>query len=67
MTLLSDAQLPESLIMALSCHVTPAAARLYVKRTETQRLAASVQRRNFIEADVSGKERKVAKSGNGGL
>ncbi len=49
MTLLGDATLTESQIMALSGHVTPAAARIYVKRTEAQRRLAAVQRRDFIE------------------
>ena len=49
MTLLGDATLTETQIMALSGHVTPAAARIYVKRTEAQRRLAAVQRRDFIE------------------
>lgn len=49
MTLLGDATLTEAQIMALSGHVTPAAARIYVKRTEAQRRAAATQRRDFIE------------------
>jgi hypothetical protein len=49
MTLLGDASLTEPEIMSLSGHVTPAAARIYVKRTEAQRLRAAVQRRAFIE------------------
>ena len=49
MTLLGDAELSEQLIMTLSGHVTPAAARVYVKRTERQRLAAAVRRRDYIE------------------
>ena len=39
----------EQEIMSLSGHVTPAAARLYVKRTERQRLQAAIKRRNAVE------------------
>lgn len=49
MTELGDAELPEQLVMSLSGHLTPAAARLYVKRTERQRLTAAVQRRDFVD------------------
>ena len=43
---LGDAELTEQEIMSLSGHVTPAAARLYVKRTERQRLQAAIKRRD---------------------
>ena len=36
--------------MALSGHKTPQAARLYVKRTETQRVTAARKRRAWIES-----------------
>lgn len=49
MTLLGDATLTEAQIMALSGHVTPSAARIYVKRTEVQRRQAALRRRDFIE------------------
>jgi integrase len=49
MTELGDAELAEQGVMALSGHRTPQAARLYVKRTETQRRKAAAKRRNFIE------------------
>jgi hypothetical protein len=49
MTLLGDAALTGSEIMSLSGDVTPAAARIYVKRTEARRLRAAVQRCAFIE------------------
>ncbi len=49
MTELGDAGLTEQEIMSLSGHVTPAAARLYVKRTERRRLTATVKRRNSVE------------------
>jgi len=39
--------------MALSGHKTPEAARLYVKRTERQRLRAAVKRRTWVEASRS--------------
>lgn len=66
MTLLGDALLPEPVIMALSGHVTPAAARVYVKRTEAQRLRGAVRRRDFIDSEVARRERNERKSGNGG-
>ena len=50
MTELGDAGLTEQEVMALSGHATPAAARLYVKRTAEQRLAAATQRRSYVEA-----------------
>lgn len=49
MTELGDAGLTEQEIMSLSGHATPAAARLYVKRTEQQRLAAAIKRRAAVE------------------
>jgi integrase len=51
MTELGDAELVEQGVMALSGHRTPQAARLYVKRTEHQRVRAATKRRNFIEAN----------------
>src|SRR5215831_8665152 len=50
LTELGDAQLTEQGVMALSGHRTPEAARLYVKRTETQRAAAARKRRAWVEA-----------------
>jgi integrase len=66
MTELGDAQITEQGIMALSGHRTPQAARVYVKRTERQRLAATAQRRRFLESE---QERTIVgmalpKSGN---
>ena len=49
MTELGDAGLTETQVMALSAHETPAAARIYVKRTHLQRVAAARKRRSFIE------------------
>ena len=48
MTELGDAELAEQGVMALSGHRTPQAARLYVKRTQYQRLRAAAKRRNSI-------------------
>jgi integrase len=50
MTELGDAELAEQGVMALSGHKTPQAARLYVKRTERQRLRAAAKRRTWVEA-----------------
>jgi hypothetical protein len=49
MTELGDAGLTEPQIMSLSAHKTPAAARVYVKRTEVQRMTAARKRRQFVE------------------
>ena len=49
MTELGDAALTEQEIMTLSTHATPAAARIYVKRTELQEQAAAAKRRDFVE------------------
>ena len=49
MTELGDAELTEQEIMTLSTHATPAAARIYVKRTELQEQAAAAKRRDFVE------------------
>lgn len=49
MTELGDAGLTEAQVMALSAHETPAAARIYVKRTQLQRITAARKRRGFIE------------------
>ena len=49
MTELGDAEVTEQGIMSLSGHRTPDAARGYVKRTETQRLAAARKRRAWLE------------------
>ena len=51
MTELGDAELAEQGVMALSEHKTPQAARLYVKRTERQRITAAAKRRQWIEAN----------------
>ena len=54
MTELGDAELAEQGVMALSGHKTPRAARLYVKRTEHQRVRAAVKRRDFVDANETG-------------
>jgi len=48
MTELGDAELTEQGVMALSGHKTPDAARLYQKRTETQRASAARKRRAWV-------------------
>lgn len=50
MTELGDAGLTEQEIMSLSAHATPSAARLYVKRTEKQRLEGALKRRAAVAA-----------------
>lgn len=51
MTELGDAGLTEQGVMALSGHLTPEASRLYVKRTEVQRLTAARKRRAWVERE----------------
>jgi hypothetical protein len=51
MTELGDAELAEQGVMALSGHKTPDAARLYVKRTERQRVRAAAKRRAWVDAN----------------
>lgn len=68
MTELGDAELAEQGVMALSGHKTPRAARLYVKRTEHQRVRAAAKRRNFVEANETATRVEMeggAKSRNG--
>jgi hypothetical protein len=47
MTELGDAELTEQGVMTLSGHKTAQAARLYVKRTQRQRLTAARKRRRW--------------------
>ncbi len=49
MTELGDAGLTEQEVMSLSGHKTPAAARLYIKRTDSQRISAARHRRQRVE------------------
>jgi hypothetical protein len=49
MTELGDAELTEQEIMSVSGHLTPESARLYVKRTERQRLTAVSKRRRWVK------------------
>ena len=51
LTELGNAEITEQGVMALSGHRTPDAARLYVKRTETQRVTAAHRRRAWIESN----------------
>src|SRR5262245_17117945 len=46
---LGDAGLIEPQIMSSSARETPTAARVYVKRTELQRITAARNRRQFVE------------------
>jgi hypothetical protein len=50
LTELGDAELTEQGVMALSGHKDPRSARLYVKRTDQQRLAAALKRRTWVDA-----------------
>jgi hypothetical protein len=56
MTELNDCGLTEAEmeIMSLSGDATPAAARLYIKRTAKQRLAAATKRRAAVERTKTG-------------
>lgn len=51
MTELGDAELTEQGVMTLSGHKTPSAARLYVKRTEKQRVSAARKRLEWVQAN----------------
>lgn len=64
LTELGDAELTEQGVMALSGHRTPESARLYVKRTETQRMIAARKRRAWVESG-SNDERSEIESQNG--
>jgi hypothetical protein len=57
MTELGDAELTEQEIMTLSTHATPNAARIYVKRTERQELAAASKRRAYVDRSGTKKAR----------
>ena len=63
LTELGDAELTEQGVMALSGHKSPSAARLYVKRTEAQRVSAARKRRAWVEA-ASKQEQEAHKSRN---
>ena len=54
LTELGDAELTEQQGMALSAHKTASAYRLYVKRTEHQRLAATKRRRAWVNQNAGG-------------
>lgn len=51
LTELGDAGATEAEGMALSMHKTPAAHRLYVKHTETQRISGARKRRRHVESE----------------
>jgi len=55
MTELGDSGVTEQGGMSLTGHSTPQAFRLYVKRTETQRMIAARQRRAWVDAKVEEK------------
>ncbi len=59
LTELGDAELTEQGVMALSGHKTPEAARLYVKRTEIQRVTAARKRRAWIESNRNGEHSQI--------
>ena len=59
MTELGDADLTEQGVMTLSGHKTPQAARLYVKRTERQRLSAARKRRHWVEANEASADVRI--------
>ena len=50
LTELGDADITEQGVMALSGHKTPDAARLYVKKTDAQRLTSARKRRAYLAA-----------------
>jgi hypothetical protein len=54
LTELGDSGATEAETMAASMHKTPSAARLYVKRTEAQRIAGARKRRTLVE-NISGR------------
>jgi hypothetical protein len=58
---LGDAQVTEQGGMALTGHSTPQAFRLYVKRTDTQRMTAARQRRAWVEANETGAEVRIGR------
>ncbi len=59
MTELGDADLTEQGVMTLSGHKTPQAARLYVKRTERQRVSAARKRREWVNANEGGADVRI--------
>ena len=63
LTELGDAELTEQGVMALSGHKSPTAARLYIKRTDAQRVSAARKRRAWVEAAPK-TEQEAAKSRN---
>lgn len=64
MTELGDAELTEQGVMSLSGHRSPEAARGYVKKTETQRLAAARKRRAQLICCVASARQVMAGKGD---
>ena len=69
MTELGDAELTEQQSMALSGHKDPKSHRLYLKRTERQRMAAARKRRAWVdlEAEAEQKEPTFQNEGSNGV
>jgi hypothetical protein len=59
MTELGDSGVSEQGGMLFTGHSTPQAFRLYVKRTETQRMIAARQRRAGVEANEMGSSFRI--------
>ena len=59
LTELGDAELTEQGVMALSGHKDPRSARLYVKRTKQQRLAAALKRRAWVDAKAETEQKRT--------
>jgi hypothetical protein len=59
MTELGDSGVTEQGGMSLTGHSTPQAFRLYVKRTETQRMIAARQRRAWVDANEPGSQVRI--------
>ena len=61
LTELGDSGVSEQGGMSLTGHSTPQAFRLYVKRTETQRMIAARQRRAWVEANEMGSSFRIGR------
>jgi ribosomal protein L39E len=61
MTELGDSGVTEQGGMALTGHSTPQAFRLYVKRTDNQRIVAARQRRAWVEANETGSTVRIGR------
>ena len=58
LTELGDAELTEQGVMALSGHKDARSARLYVKRTEAQRLTAARKRRAWVNSTAQAEQKE---------